>query len=67
MTNREWLQSLTDDEFAEWLFDDSGYIWDYEKNEMKPRKWVPTFRSLCREYRSSYHGVKDWLKEEHRE
>lgn len=60
MTNREWLATLTDEEFIEWLFNDSS--WDWET--MSSRKISPTFREVSSTNISSRGGMKIWLKEE---
>lgn len=31
MTNREWLNSLTDEELTKWLFEEQSEIKDYKK------------------------------------
>lgn len=60
MTNREWLNSLTDKEFVEWLFNESS--WDWEK--MKSREISPTFREVHSANISSRGATEYWLKQE---
>ena len=60
MTNREWLNSLTNEEFASWICD--GEEFDYEKNE--PFQPSPKWDYLQHRYTSSKGGLLIWLKQE---
>lgn len=60
MTNREWLNSLTDEEFAQWLlgteiFDEKQY-----KN-LEPTPKLKTLKYLSTE---STAYIEEWLKKE---
>lgn len=66
MTNREWLATLTDEEFAEWathgesinldcLVDEELYICKQPTPKLETIKYSDT---------SSYYGLLKWLKEE---
>ena len=57
MTNREWLSTLTDEEFADWLTGEDTYNWrDNEFYGIYPHR-----RNIERQYASSYLGILDWL------
>lgn len=60
MTNKDWLNSLTDEEFASWVCDEE--IYDFENNvyEQPSPKWD----SLRGRYTSSKGGLLIWLKQE---
>jgi len=71
MTNREWLATLTDEEFADWaLFDPVPF--SFRKNEegkyvldSKPDKVYPRLNELRRRYTSSFQGLIEWLGQEY--
>ena len=60
MTNRQWLETLSDEELAEWAT--GGDEWDIENN--KPIGLYPHRRDIEYQYNSSYFGILTWLKEE---
>lgn len=69
MTNREWLNTLSNEDFAKWclkeetvrhIFDKSKNI-SYEINEPTPK-----LETIRKEYTSSYDGLLKWLNEERR-
>lgn len=62
-TNREWLSTLTDDEFVSWLLDGEE-IKDYTTFE--PLQPTPKLETLIREANSSRGNVTEWLKKEHK-
>lgn len=68
MTNREWLNSISDDEYCKWMFSDHGYYQAYNEEthefEYKFYSYYPTKCEICHEYANSYEGMKEWLKEE---
>ncbi len=68
MTNREWLNTLNDDEFCKWLFDDSGCYTEYNpythEHEYKFYSFYPTRKEIICRYNSSYDGMLEWLNEE---
>lgn len=60
MTNREWLNTLTDEEFADWCTDVDVY--DFVKG-----KYVgihPHRANIVRMCNSGYCGILGWLKED---
>ena len=73
MTNREWLNTLTDQEFAEWCIIDHYYRFKQveatlESTGEKVMIDVPeyeTLREISSNNTSSLGGVLSWLKKEH--
>ena len=72
MTNREWLESLTDEELVGWMLSDPVAIEFVNKSG----KWVavgeidkltPRLQELIRTSKSSRQGVLNWLRAEHKE
>lgn len=57
MTNREWLNNLTDEEFAYWCLFPS----ELDK-DMKPVQPYPTLENIKYAWTSSYDGLLDFLK-----
>lgn len=62
MTNREWLESLTDDEFVEWLVGSE----DFDQKTMELRPPTPKLETIKRASTSTVAYLKEWLKEERR-
>ena len=60
MTNREWINSLTDEEFADWATGEDA--WDYQS--MRPFGLYPHRRNIESQTTSSYHGILFWLRQE---
>lgn len=60
MTNREWLQTLTDDELVEWLVCDE----EYDRKAMKPKEPTPRLSTIKYASISVTASLKEWLKEE---
>lgn len=60
MTNREWLQTLTDEEFADWCI--NGPSFDFATN--KPVQPSPKLLEIAHSYNSSFLGLQEWLKQE---
>lgn len=80
MTNREWLDSLTDEEFTHWLYDEQsqivrwkdaiGYDSHGEKVEVQIPifdKLYPRFHEIGRGWTSSSGRFAQWIKEERKE
>lgn len=57
MTNREWVDSLSDDELIRWIIDE----------DFQTKDGSPSFQRLSRSFISSYSGLMDWMKQEHEE
>lgn len=60
MTNREWLESLTDEEFVAWLVFDE-YI---NNNTMEPIPPTPKLYTLKYASTNTPEYLRKWLKEE---
>ena len=60
MTNREWLNSLTDEEFASWVCDEEVY--DLANNVYAHP--APKWNRLMYQYNDSKGGLLMWLKQE---
>ena len=72
MTNRQWLESLSDEDLVEWMLADPVAMEFVNKNG----KWVvvgeidklaPRLQELIRTSNSSRHGVLNWLRAEHKD
>ena len=62
MTNREWLNTLTDEEFADWAtYEDTYFI---ENGVINIYGIYPHRRNIENMCTSSYGGILDWLKRE---
>lgn len=64
MTNREWLKSLSDEDFALWLCD--GYPESFEQSNGKTITYNTGVHIIGRRYTDSLGGLQVWLKEEHK-
>ena len=75
MTNREWLNTLTNAELSSWLCETSeiiGYEPKIVKIDNEPKNMLvaqfdnlyPRLRDLVGRYSSSYLGIEKWLSEE---
>ena len=53
MTNREWLETLTDEEFADWATEE-----DYFGANNNPH-----LKEIKMEWTCSHYGVLQWLKQ----
>ena len=65
MTNREWLNSLSDDEFIKWIYADETYTWNIntgEKVVFSPG-CSPCLNEVVRSYISATFRLKQWLEE----
>lgn len=60
MTNREWLESLTDDELVEWML--LGEFFDPQKLKMADP--TPKLYTIVRRGINAKYSLKEWLKEE---
>ena len=72
MTNREWLNTLTDQEFAEWCIIDHYYRFKQVEGTLENGEKVMidvpemnTLREIASTNTSSLGGVLAWLKKEH--
>ena len=60
MTNREWLNSLSDDDFAVWCIEGEEFNFQTTKCEQP----TPRLYTIRVSYTSSLYGLKEWLKQE---
>lgn len=69
MTNREWLSTLTDEEFVEWVMGDymSAYFYT-EDNQIEwfrpPQSYSPTVVEIVSRTTNAKIRLKEWLNEE---
>ena len=61
MTNREWLATLSTEDFAKWVCIPEEPVGNDWTNLAQP---TPRFESLKHRYNSTYLGLKQWLDEE---
>lgn len=61
MTNREWLESLSDEDFTTWLLQPDEWDWRNRVN------YEPTPRLETLKYASTQATtyIKEWLEKEH--
>lgn len=64
MTNREWLQTLTDEEFAKWNYEISCGMCAYN-----PERGICESISYLTNFDQNHciDGITKWLKQEHKE
>jgi len=60
MTNREWLNSLTDEDFIKWLIDSETF----DEKTYKCFEPSPKYDTLKWSWTSTALGLAEWLKEE---
>ena len=63
MTNREWLNSLSDDDFAIWCIEAE----EFNSEATKFKQPTPRLHQIRFSYTSSLYGLKEWLKQERQE
>lgn len=64
MTNREWLNTLTDEEFTDWLINDEYANGEVIDGIMQMTQPSPKLKTLKWSYTISYSGVLEWLGKE---
>ena len=64
MTNREWLQTLTDEEFAKWHVEIGcgSCVYNPEQGFCKNLLDISSFEEDC-----CVNGTAQWLQQEHKE
>ena len=63
MTNREWMESLTDTQLANFLTD--GLILQSARIELKEYgMFVASVRTVSQRYTSSHLGIEKWFNQE---
>ena len=65
MTNREWLNTLSDKEFVEWLIYDEMY--EVSNGYIKMYQPTPKLATLARSSTQTETFIKEWLKEDRNE
>lgn len=72
MKNREWLNTLTNEEFVDWVMSDyvSAY-WYTEDNQIEwfrpPQSYSPTVAEIVSRTTDARIRLKEWLNEERKE
>lgn len=64
MTNREWLNSLSDEDFVTWLTKDEDLVPSKDGDRFIGVQPSPRFRTLKSEWTSLAAGLTNWLREE---
>ena len=64
MTNREWLRTLSDEEFTKWCLHEEYGNFDFQKNTYIREQPSPRLETLKFTSTSSYNALLKWLKEE---
>lgn len=64
MTNREWLESLSDEEFVTWLTQDEELVPSEDGDTFISAQPSPRFRTLKFQWTSIAAGLTHWLTEE---
>lgn len=73
MTNREWLETLTNEDLAKWMTEQASEIvgWEtiiVEGNSIEIAKFdylCPRLAEIKGLYSSAESGLEKWLREEH--
>lgn len=60
MTNREWLWTLTTEEFVTWLVCDE----EYDRKAMKPKSPTPRLSTIKYANINVTAALKEWLEKE---
>lgn len=63
MTNREWLSTLSDDDFIIWLFRNDVIV-GLTKNKTIYEQPSPRLQWFKYAYTDTKRALKDWLKQE---
>lgn len=63
MTNREWLNSLSNENFIKWLSESTG-IESWGGEIPKLTEYWPTKYIICMSSNNSERALKEWLEEE---
>ena len=58
MTNREWLNSLSDDDFAVWCIEGDVFNFKTTKCEQPTPRLITVYKT------TDLYGLKEWLKQE---
>ena len=68
MTNREWLATLTDEDFVNWLYAEKSIFYDHRTLKViEQAVYYPTLTEITMGW-SSYSGrMLQWLNEERKD
>lgn len=66
MTNREWLNSLSNEDFVKWILEDYTRYYDINKREevVFAPGYSPCMQEVIRGWTSSSFRLAQWLDEE---
>lgn len=69
MTNREWLGTLSNEEFVEWVLNDYKTMWLYARGykiewSRLPQSYSPTVAEIVSSTTDAKITLKEWLNEE---
>lgn len=66
MTNREWLNNMTDEDFVNWLYADRTRVFNVEKGDyvVLAPNYSPCLHEVTMGWTSGEMILKQWLKEE---
>lgn len=66
MTNREWLNSLSNEDLVNWIYADETHIWNPETKEdiVFAPSYSPCLHEVIRTWTSATFRLKQWLEEE---
>ena len=66
MTNREWLNSLSNPEFVKWMLEESTRYYDFNKREevVYAPNYSPCMQEVVRGWTSVSFRLEQWLDEE---
>ena len=64
MTNREWLNTLSDEDFVKWCLAEGNMVFDFAKNDYEIMQPYPTLHTIKYSFTSSYDALLKWLGEE---
>lgn len=65
MTNREWLNSLSNEDLIKWIYAEETRTWNPNTNEMLvfAPNYSPCLNEIVREGTSSTFRLQQWLEE----
>lgn len=66
MTNKEWLATLSEEDFANWIYAERTAIFDPNKMELiiHSPEYSPCLNEVVMAWNDSRSRLIDWLKEE---
>ncbi len=69
MTNKEWLATLSEEDFANWLYSERTRTYDLEHNKMVvfAPNYSPCLQEVVIGWTNYHQRLVMWLKEERKE